>query len=81
MMKSNPQSIHCGSADDNFEALKKTCETEASKLSRSLIIESGKVVEIPFWTNDIPELICIGKFALSDKGIVEYELDFSESTL
>lgn len=80
-MKTNPQSIHCGSSDDSFDKLKKVCEAEASKLCKSLNIESGEIIEIPFWTSDFPELVCIGKFSITNDGIVKYELDFSESTL
>lgn len=81
-MKLNPElSIRCGNADDSFDTLKKACEVEASKLSTSLSIKSGEIFEIPFWTKDFPELICVGKFCLSDNGSVKYELDFSASTL
>lgn len=80
-MKSNPQSIHCGSTDDSFESLKKMCELEASKLCPTLDVRFGEIIEIPFWTSDFPELICVGKFSLTNDGIVKYELDFSESTL
>lgn len=80
-MESNPQSIHCGNADDNVETLKKMCEVEALKLCQTLHVKSGEILEIPFWTSDIPELICVAKFSLSDDGSVKHELDFSESTL
>lgn len=79
-MKSNPESIHCGNAEDSIESLKKTCEEEAKKLCVSLSLAQGEVVEIPFWTSDFPELICVGRFSKSDD-IVTYELDYSESTL
>lgn len=80
-MESNPQSIHCGSADDNLETLKKVCEVEATKLCLTLNVKSGEILEIPFWTSDFPELICVGKFSMSDNGSVNFDLDFSESTL
>ena len=79
-MKSNPESIRCGHAEDSFEALKKACEKEANNLCVTLNLAQGDVVEIPFWTSDFPDLICVGKFSKSDKGVT-YELDFSESTL
>lgn len=81
-MKSNSElSIDCGSADDSFDTLKKACESEALKLCTSLIVKPGEVIEVPFWTSDFPELICVGKFTLSNEGSVKYELDFSQSTL
>lgn len=80
-MNSNPQSIRCGSAYDNLETLKIMCEVEASKLCLTLDVKSGEILEIPFWTKDFPELICVGKFCLSDNDSVNYELDFSASTL
>lgn len=79
-MKSNPESIHCGNAEDSFDSLKKTCEEEAKKLCVTLSMAQGEVVEIPFWTSDFPELICVGRFSKSDD-VVTYELDYSESTL
>lgn len=81
-MRTNSElEIYCGNVDDNFDTLKKVCEAEASKLSVSLSVKSGEILEIPFWTDDIPELICVGKFFLSDNGCVKYDLDFSQSTL
>lgn len=79
-MKSNPESIHCGNAEDSFESLKKACEEEAKKLCESLNVVPGEVVEIPFWTSDFPELICVGRFSKSDD-VITYKLDYSESTL
>lgn len=80
-MKSNKElTVHCGNPDDSFEKLKRLCESEAEKLC--LKIEIGaKPIEIPFWTKDFPELICVGKFSKGENGRVKYELDFSESTL
>lgn len=80
-MKYNQElTIHCGNADDNFEKLKSLCESEAEKLC--LKVEIGaEPIEIPFWTEDFPELICVGKFSKGENGRVKYELDFSESTL
>lgn len=79
-MKSNPEAIHCGNTEDSFESLKKACEEEAKKLCESLNVATGEVVEIPFWTSDFPELICVGKFTKSDERVM-FDLDYSESTL
>ena len=79
-MKPNPESILCGHADDSFESLQRMCEKKAKKLCVALNMAQGEVVEIPFWTSDFPELICVGRFNKSDD-IVTYELDYSESTL
>ncbi len=72
--------IHCGNAEDSFEKLKGLCESEAEKICSEIEIGT-EPVEIPFWTEDFPELICVGIFSKGENGCVKYELDFSESTL
>lgn len=72
--------IHCGNAEDSFEKLKSLCESEAEKICMEIAI-GAEPVEIPFWTEDFPELICVGKFSKGEDGHVKYELDFTESTL
>lgn len=80
-MKSNQEiTVHCGKTNDGFEKLKKLCEIEADEICLKINIESTPL-EIPFWTEDIPELICIGKFNKRDDGSMKYDLDFSKSTL
>jgi hypothetical protein len=80
-MESKTQSIHCGNADDGFDTLKRLCEAKANELCSTLELSSDETKEIPFWTSDFPELICVGKFSKSDAGNVIYELDYTESTL
>lgn len=77
----NELTIHCGSVDDSFGTLKKKCEAEAAKLCTTIQLSKDSITEIPFWTSDFPELICVGKFSLADDGSVKYELDYSECTL
>ena len=80
-MESNQElTVHCGYADDSFEKLKSLCESEAEKICSRIEI-GGEPVEIAFWTEDFPELICVGVFSKGENGLVKYELDFSESTL
>lgn len=74
-------SIKCGSIDDTFEELKELCDNEAKKLCSKIAIESNSIVEIPFWTKDFPELICVGKFSKNKDGMIVFDLDFSQSTL
>lgn len=80
-MKSDQEiAVHCGNTNDSFERIKRLCEIEAEKICLKIDVMS-KPLEIPFWTEDIPELICVGKFYKGENGVVRYDLDFSESTL
>lgn len=80
-MKTNQEiEVNCGKTNDSFEKLKRLCEIEAEKICLEIDVVSNSF-EIPFWTEDIPELICVGKFYKGENGVVRYDLDFSESTL
>lgn len=73
--------IHCGNRMDNFEHLKQLCLLEAEKLIDHIDFSDSNNVKIPFWTKDIPELICVGTFYKDEDGAVTFDLDFSQSTL
>lgn len=75
------KAIHCGNTTDDFEKLKHLCKFEAEKLTANIVFSEEDIVKIPFWTNDIPELICIGHFYKNEKGVVTFDLDFSQTTL
>lgn len=72
--------ISCGKVSDNFETLKILCREEANKILSTYDIPDNGLT-IPFWTTDIPELICVGKFYKDKNNKLTYELDFSQSTL
>lgn len=74
-------SIHCGKTRDSLEKLKMLCKEEAEKLLTTIDVSNGAIINVPFWTADFPELICIGKFQRDKNGKIVYDLDFSESTL
>lgn len=76
-----PITIHCGKVTDDIETLKALCEKEATKLKTTIQIIDQTSVSVPFWTTEIPELICVGKFYKNEQNAVSYELDFTESTL
>ena len=73
--------VHFGKVTDSMETLETLCCEEAEKLLATLDVPEGGRVEVPFWTEDFPELIAVGKFGRDKSGKVIYELDFSESTL
>ncbi len=73
-------SINCGSIDDSFDELLLLCEEEASRLALTLELSSDPVL-VSFWTKDVCELICIGKFSKDLRGTISYKLDFSQTTL
>lgn len=77
----NEISVHCGKVADGMRKLENLCKEEAEKLLVSLDIPTEGEISVPFWTSDFPELICVGLFKKDRKGVVAYELDFSESTL
>ena len=72
------KSVKCGKCTDSIETLKKLCNEEAAKLASTIEIPVRSVVEVLFWTADIPELICIGRFSKDISGSTMYQLDFSE---
>jgi len=74
-------SIECGKTTDSFDKLKILCKEEAKKLSKTIEISNFEIISVPFWTSDIPELICEGSFSRNERVLIVYELDFSQSTL
>jgi len=74
-------SIKCGNVTDGFDKLQDICKKEAEKLLATIDVPDNKVVSVPFWTSDIPELIGVAKFIRNEDGNIVYDLDFSESTL
>lgn len=74
-------SIKCGKTTTSFEELKIVCKEEAEKLSKTIEVSENEIISVPFWTSDFPELICVGKFNRNENGLIDFELDFSESTL
>lgn len=83
MSISNKQelTIHCGKTTNSFEELKALSEQHANELKLQLNIAAHEKATVTFWTEDFPELICIGTFEKDDSGETIFILDFSESTL
>ncbi len=75
------KSVKCGKSTDSIETLTKLCNEEAAKLAATMEVPAQSVEEVAFWIEDIPELICVGKFSRDASGSVVYQLDFSSSTL
>lgn len=73
--------ITVGKVSDDFEKLKTLCREEADKLIKEFVDQEIKEIEIPFWTEDYPELICVAKFTRNDNKELVYHLDFSQTTL
>ena len=73
------QNIHVGKVSDSMEKLTKLCNEKVEQMAKTMNIE--KDVEIPFWTADFPELICVATFSKGKDGNITYKLDFSKSTL
>ena len=73
--------VICGKNTDSFESLKAMCVEKSKELKSQIEIPIESSVEIAFWTDGIPELICNGDFRRNENGEVVYELDFSQTTL
>lgn len=73
--------VHCGNADDSVEVLEKLCREEAEKLLWELDFQHQELISVSFWTSDTSDLICVGYFRKDENDEVQYEFDFSETTL
>lgn len=71
--------VSVGKVSDSMEKLTNHCKEKAALLAKSMSNNTEEIVT--FWTGDIPELICVGKFSKSTDGKIVYNLDFSQSTL
>lgn len=73
--------VNCGKTTDSFDDLKKLCNKKAEELLKTMEFHGQDTISVSFWTENFPELICVGKFYKDEGGTICYELDFSESTL
>ncbi len=73
-------SINVGSVTDNFESLQSMCNDKSNELLNSIELNCGEEMSVEFWTEDIPELICISKFTKNEAGMLTYHIDYSSST-
>lgn len=78
--KATELSVKCGKTTDSIEVLTNKCKMEAQKLLNIIEFPVDCTANVSFWTSDFPELICVGHFYNED-GVIQYDLDFSESTL
>lgn len=75
------EKISIGKTTDSFEDLQILSHKEAEKIAQTLDIKQGDKVSFGFWTSDFPELICEAVFSKNEKGNIELELDFEQTTL
>ena len=80
MSKNKDIDINVGRKSDSFESLKDMCIKKSEELKCQIEIPIGSSVKVTFWTNDIPELICVGCLS-NNNGEVNCELNFEQSTL
>lgn len=71
----------CGRDSDSMEKLETLCKEKAEELKNKIDFSDGNTVDVSFWTEGMPELICVGHFEQNKLGEITFELDFSESTL
>lgn len=73
--------IHCGKTTDSYKKLESICEAKANEIKGKLDFSTQSEIEISFWTENFPELICVGTFSKNNLGEVVFELDYSQTTL
>ena len=73
--------VKIGKTTDSFEKLEMLCKCESDRLVIEFSNQGIEDIEVVFWTDDIPELICVAKFSKNENKELIYELDFSQSTL
>lgn len=73
--------VRCGKESDSLETLMELCKNQAEELKKTIDLQEQDEVTVSFWTEDFPELICVGTFRKTESGEIVYDLDDSESTL
>lgn len=73
--------VRCGKESDSLETLMELCNNKAEELKKTIDLQEQDEVTVSFWTEDFPELICVGTFRKIESGEIVYDLDDSESTL
>lgn len=72
---------HLGECFDDYEELQEMARHRADELAPTLGLNPNEFCELSFWTNGVPELICITRFECDANGYVSYVCDDSQSTL
>jgi len=80
-MEGNNLKIVCGQDSDSMEKLEALCREKAELLINKIDFADRNTIDVDFWTEGMPELICVVHFQQNKLGEVTFELDFSESTL
>ena len=73
--------IKIGKISDSFEELERLCRYESDRLVTEFSNQGMENIEVVFWTDGMPELICVAKFSKGKDNKLVYELDFSQTTL
>lgn len=74
-------SVALGSVKDSFDTLKSMCNDKSVELLKSIELNHGEVMEVVFWTEDIPELIGVSTFTKNENGLLSYSFDESLRTI
>ncbi len=70
-----------GNVWNSLKDLNIMCNDKANEVIKYVELRDGEELEVVFWTEDIPELICIAKISKNEFGLPVYTLDYSQSTL
>ena len=74
-------SFRIGNVWNSLKDLNIMCNDKANEIIKYVELDDGEELEVVFWTEDIPELICIAKISKNEFGLPVYTLDYSQSTL
>lgn len=74
-------SFRIGNVWNSLKDLNIMCNDKANEIIKYVELDDGEELEVVFWTEDIPELICIAKISKNEFGLPMYTLDYSQSTL
>lgn len=74
-------SIGIGSVKDSHESLITMCKDKSVELLKTINLGDSEVMEVVFWTDDIPELIGHSLFTKNEAGLLMFTFDVSQSTL
>lgn len=74
-------SFRIGNVWNSLKDLNIMCNDKANEVIKYVELSEGEELEVVFWTEDIPELICIAKISKNEFGLPMYTLDYSQSTL
>lgn len=70
----------CGKTNTDNSVLKEQIVQKATELCKIIKLAPEERKSVTFWTEDIPELVCVAEYK-NNNGLISFNLDYSQSTL